>query len=181
MQRNCIAILMSFFIGSCTIAQHPVSKYNVLRTPMEISYHELTPAIKKEIDCMSANIYFEANGEPVAGQEAVASVTMNRVKSGLYPKTVCGVVQQKIRSTCQFSWWCNTSLRNRQSSRKFDRDIYSRIQRIAIRSYFGQLIDNTSGALFFHSMGTSKRAKRPFSTYKMTIQIGHHIFYRKHT
>tara|TARA_R110000868_G_scaffold296060_1_gene556350 strand:+ start:285 stop:797 length:513 start_codon:yes stop_codon:yes gene_type:complete len=169
---------MSFFIGSCTIAQHPISKYNVLRVPMEISYQELTPAIKKEIDCMSANIYFEANGEPVEGQEAVASVTMNRVKSGLYPKTVCGVVEQKTHSICQFSWRCNASLRNRQTSHKFDRDIYSRIQRIAIRAYYGQLIDNTSGALYFHSTHVSKKAKRSFSNHKMTVQIGRHIFYR---
>ena len=180
MQRNCIALLMLIviFTGSCTIARHPVSTYNVMRTPMEISYQELPPAIKKEIDCMSANIYFEAGGEPIEGQEAVASVTMNRVKSGLYPKTVCGVVEQKTRSTCQFSWRCNASLRNRQSSRKFDKDIYSRVQRISIRAYFGQLIDNTSSALFFHSIGVSKRAKRSFNTHKMTVQIGRHLFYR---
>ena len=46
-------------------------------------------------DCLAFDVYFEARGEPEAGQYAVAEVTMNRVASGRYPDTVCGVVHQK--------------------------------------------------------------------------------------
>src|SRR5262249_45834810 len=44
--------------------------------------------------CLTNAIYFEARGEPVRGQIAVAQVVMNRVFSGYYPDSVCGVVYQ---------------------------------------------------------------------------------------
>lgn len=51
-------------------------------------------------NCLASNIYFEARGESIHGQKAVAAVTLNRVKSEKYPKSICGVVTQKA----QFSW-----------------------------------------------------------------------------
>ena len=58
--------------------------------------------------CLSEAIYFEARGEPLEGQEAVAQVVMNRVFSGYYPHDVCGVVfQNKYRHlACQFTFAC---------------------------------------------------------------------------
>ena len=50
--------------------------------------------------CLARNVYFEARGEPEAGQYAVAEVTMNRKVSGRYPNTVCGVVYERQA----FSW-----------------------------------------------------------------------------
>lgn len=55
---------------------------------------------KKELECLATNVYREARGEPFAGQVAVAKVTLNRVASPKYPKTICKVVHQKH----QFSW-----------------------------------------------------------------------------
>ncbi len=52
------------------------------------------------MECLAKNIYFEARGEPMVGQFAVAQVVINRVKSPNYPNTICGVVYQ----TNQFSW-----------------------------------------------------------------------------
>ena len=62
-----------------------------------------------ELKCLATAIYFEARGEPVAGQKAVAQVVLNRTKSERYPKTVCGVVYQnaKWRHRCQFSFACD--------------------------------------------------------------------------
>lgn len=59
--------------------------------------------------CLATAIYFEARGEPVSGQLAVAQVVMNRVRSSLYPDTICGVVfqGQHRRSGCQFSFTCD--------------------------------------------------------------------------
>ncbi|NGR07255.1 cell wall hydrolase [bacterium SGD-2] len=64
---------------------------------------------KKELECLARAIYFEARGEPVKGQEAVALVIMNRVKSKHYPNTVCGVVYQGVnrKRACQFSFACD--------------------------------------------------------------------------
>jgi spore germination cell wall hydrolase CwlJ-like protein len=59
--------------------------------------------------CLAEAIYFEARGEAVRGQIAVAQVVMNRTFSGFYPNTVCGVVyQNKHRHfACQFSFACD--------------------------------------------------------------------------
>ncbi len=58
--------------------------------------------------CLDEAIYFEARGEPEAGQAAVAQVVLNRVESGRYPTSVCGVVYQNRRrhNACQFSFAC---------------------------------------------------------------------------
>ena len=53
---------------------------------------------------MAKNIYYEAASESYEGKLAVAQVTMNRVNSPLYPKTICEVVYQKTGNTYQFSW-----------------------------------------------------------------------------
>src|SRR5947209_2601870 len=59
--------------------------------------------------CLSEAIYFEARGEAVRGQIAVAQVVLNRAFSGFYPSTVCGVVyQNKHRHlACQFTFACD--------------------------------------------------------------------------
>ena len=59
--------------------------------------------------CLAQAIYFEARGEPMVGQIAVANVVMNRVKSQKYPNTICGVVFQNYqkRNACQFSFTCD--------------------------------------------------------------------------
>lgn len=50
--------------------------------------------------CLAQNVYFESRDQDIAGQVAVAQVTMNRVASPLYPDDVCSVVEQHK----QFSW-----------------------------------------------------------------------------
>jgi spore germination cell wall hydrolase CwlJ-like protein len=62
-----------------------------------------------ELKCLATAIYFEARGEPVAGQKAVAQVVLNRTKSDRYPKSVCGVVYQNAQrhNRCQFSFACD--------------------------------------------------------------------------
>jgi spore germination cell wall hydrolase CwlJ-like protein len=63
----------------------------------------------KSEKCLTEAIYFEARGEAVRGQIAVAQVVMNRTFSGFYPNTVCGVVyQNKHRHlACQFTFACD--------------------------------------------------------------------------
>jgi len=62
-----------------------------------------------EIECLATAVYFEARGEPVKGQIAVANVILNRVESPYYPDTICGVVYQNShrRNACQFSFACD--------------------------------------------------------------------------
>ena len=48
----------------------------------------------REQDCLANAVYFEARGEPIEGQLAVAEVVLNRAASGRYPTTICDVVTQ---------------------------------------------------------------------------------------
>jgi spore germination cell wall hydrolase CwlJ-like protein len=81
-------------------------------------YHGKTPAERlnltgasraKQEKCLAEAVYFEARGEAVRGQMAVAQVVMNRAFSGFYPTTPCGVVyQNKHRKlACQFTFACD--------------------------------------------------------------------------
>ena len=47
-----------------------------------------------ETNCLATAVYFEARGESVEGQLAVARVVMNRAASGKYPTDWCSVVKQ---------------------------------------------------------------------------------------
>lgn len=53
--------------------------------------------------CLALNIYHEARSEPLDGQLVIAFVTLNRVKSDMFPDNICDVVWQ-IKPAVQFSW-----------------------------------------------------------------------------
>ena len=57
--------------------------------------------IELAVMCLSMNVYWEARDQSIAGQVAVAQVTMNRVASPDYPNDVCSVVYDHK----QFSWF----------------------------------------------------------------------------
>jgi N-acetylmuramoyl-L-alanine amidase len=61
-------------------------------------------------DWLARTVYFEARGEPIAGQLMVAHVVLARVESPRYPDTIEAVVTQDKgprRWDCQFHWWCD--------------------------------------------------------------------------
>lgn len=51
--------------------------------------------VDKQLICLAKNIYYEAGLESRDGKIAVAQVTLNRMEDDKFPKTVCGVVNQK--------------------------------------------------------------------------------------
>jgi spore germination cell wall hydrolase CwlJ-like protein len=85
--------------GDTNALLSPAERLGLNADPEERSKHE---------KCLADAIYFEARGEPVRGQIAVAQVVMNRVFSRYYPNSVCGVVYQNSnRRACQFSFTCD--------------------------------------------------------------------------
>jgi spore germination cell wall hydrolase CwlJ-like protein len=50
--------------------------------------------LDQETNCLATAVYFEARGESLEGQLAVARVVMNRASSGRYPPDWCSVVKQ---------------------------------------------------------------------------------------
>ena len=131
---------------------------------------ELNKQQKAEIDCLTQNIYREAGIEQEEGKIAVALVTMNRVKAPGFPETVCKVVQQKKKKTCQFSWTCLKTLP------RVDEQIYSYSRSLAIKVFFNHntIEDTTQGALFYHANYVRPR----WTNLEVTTVIGRHIFYK---
>ena len=128
--------------------------------------------IMGEVDCLARNIYFEAGSEPTAGKIAVGQVTINRVKSGDYASSVCGVVKQKTKGICQFSWVClgKKSVNTSSSAWKESRAIAENIL-LSKKKYS---IIPTSVTNYHASYVNPSWA----STKVMVKQIGQHIFYK---
>lgn len=136
-------------------------------------YHQLAANERKQIDCLAKNIYYEAGYEPRLGWNAVAAVTMNRVLSGNYADTVCGVVYQKTGRTYQFSW---VGMKSRLS--KINENVYNEILKVATNTYLNynpSIHDPTKGATFYHADYVNPRWKL-----ERVKKIGAHIFYRHH-
>jgi spore germination cell wall hydrolase CwlJ-like protein len=87
----------------------------------EFSNIEVAKLDGEERACLAQAIYYEARSESRIGQLAVADVVLNRVKSPIYPDTICEVVYQgsERRTGCQFSFTCDGSMKARLNERKW--------------------------------------------------------------
>ena len=134
---------------------------------------QATAVSSKERQCLATAIYFEARGEPQRGQIAVAQVILNRVASGTYPDTICGVVYQNKnrRNACQFSFACD----GKPDTIK-EKKAWAVAEEIAGEVVSGEVqVAEVAGATHYHASYVSPRwAPR----LKRLAKIGQHIFYR---
>jgi len=130
------------------------------------------PRMNRELKCLSEALYFEARGEQIEGQIAVADVIINRKNSKIFPSTICGVVSEGShkRNACQFSYNCDGKL-----ELIYDKKTYSRIVKLSSMILNGAFSDVTNGATFFHASEVSPSWSKKF---KKTRKIGRHIFYK---
>lgn len=117
-----------------------------------------------DLKCLAENVYYEARGEPLVGQYAVAEVTMNRVASRAFPNSVCEVVH----SRGAFSWTYRTDLPEPYGYE------WRRAQAVA-----GSVYDNieaplVNGALFYHALHVSPAWA---ATRTQVALVGRHLFY----
>jgi len=126
-----------------------------------------------EQQCLATGIYFEARGESVKGQAAVAQVILNRVRNPAYPKTICGVVYQNEdwQNACQFSFACD-NVKERVNSPE-----HWRIARqVAMAVTAGKIwLPEVGSATHYHAVYV--RPKWAAEMVKVG-RIGMHIFYR---
>jgi spore germination cell wall hydrolase CwlJ-like protein len=127
----------------------------------------------KSEKCLAEAVYFEARGEAVRGQIAVAQVVMNRTFSGRYPTTVCGVVyQNKHRHyACQFTFACDN---NPDVIR--EPEMWERARKIAKAMLDGQIwLPEVAKSTHYHAYYV-----RPSWVSEMTkmYRFGVHTFYR---
>ena len=120
----------------------------------------------RQQDCLANAVYFEARGEPIEGQLAVAEVVLNRTRSGKYPAGICDVVVQPW----QFSFIRKGRFPQADRSSDSWRKAVA-ISRIALDKLSAQVPQDV---LWYHATYVSpswgKRLKRE-------TQIGLHIFY----
>lgn len=127
----------------------------------------------KEQKCLAEGIYFEARGESVKGQAAVAQVILNRVRNPHYPDTICGVVYQNEdwRNRCQFSFACDRIP-----------DIVASPRHWKIAKEIAMAV--TAGKIWFKDVGSATHYHATYvrpawgPTMKRVEKIGKHIFYR---
>lgn len=129
----------------------------------------------KEWACLAEALYFEARGETIQGQFAVAEVILNRRDSEKFPDTVCGVISQGAKSAkapraCQFSYKCDGAPEVFKEEKAYQR--VGKVAAIVLDGFARQL---TSGATYYHTRHVNPRWSRKFDR---TAQIGVHYFYR---
>ena len=169
-----LALFSAVFMSIPTGASD-TSKVIILRIPQEVVVERGKTVDKKELDCMAANIYFEASTQERIGKIGVAQVTMNRVMSPEFPNSVCEVVFQgpknkKHKHLCQFSWYCDGKPDVIRSKRMWRECIY-----IAKYVMLGGVPDITKKSTHYHADYV-----QPWWAKKMekTVKLGDHIFYR---
>lgn len=123
--------------------------------------------------CLSEAIYFEARGEPIEGQVAVAEVILNRVDSKRYPNSICRVVNQGTGRlhACQFSYTCDGI-----PETVSERAAWDYAGKIARRLIDGAPRDLTADATHYHADYVNPYWAKAFPR---TAQVGRHIFYRQ--
>ncbi|MFP3382070.1 MULTISPECIES: cell wall hydrolase [Tritonibacter] len=125
-----------------------------------------------EFACLAEALYFEARGETVQGQFAVAEVILNRVKSAQFPNTICGVINQGTgrKYQCQFTYTCDGIKEVIAEPRAFER--VAKVARLMLDGVKPKL---TEGATYYHTTAVKPRWSRSFTK---TARIGVHLFYR---
>ena len=131
------------------------------------------PALAKAEKCLANAVYFEARGESVRGQIAVAQVVMNRVFSPFYPNDVCGVVYQNANRhlACQFTFACDGI-----PDVVTEPDAWARAQRIAHDMLGGKLwMPEVGKATHYHAYWVHPDWVNEM---KKIYKLGVHAFYR---
>lgn len=171
-----ILLIVGLCIASLYSVVHHEIKYD---NYINAQYEDLLPSVRKQVDCLAQNVYYEAGHEPYDGQVAVAMVTMHRVHSKHWKDSVCGVVREKHSNVCQFSWWCEDKNRNKAIRRSYtaqEKRIYNKSLEVAMYVYmnYGSIPDVTNGAKFYHADYVNPN----WHNLKQTTKIGRHIFYK---
>lgn len=121
--------------------------------------------LDEEATCLATAVYFEARGETLEGQLAVADVVMNRAASGKYPSSWCNVVKQP---------WQFSFVRNGQFPAITDGAAWAKAQGVARIAMADVAREVPANVLWYHANYVS-----PSWGSRLTevSQIGVHIFY----
>lgn len=152
-------------------AASPVQFTTAAPSPAEIAIAKLLA----ERRCLAEAMYYEARGEGISGEEAIAEVVFNRVHSSGFPATICGVVYEgsNLKHACQFSFTCNGELNRSKNARA-----WAQAKFLAAKIMMGTLplADTTDDATSYHAVDVQPGWAGQMQE---TARIGNHIFYRE--
>lgn len=152
--------------------------------PIVTAAHNVAKAVDpKQLTCLAKNIFFEAGGEPILGQAAVARVVLNRISHG-FATTPCGVIYQtthykqetddgelKQVKACQFHWVCENKGEPNKNSKRYQQ-AKSIAYEVLAHDAYKDVVPKT--ILYFHNTSV-----KPVLQYNEVKKIGNHIFYSK--
>ena len=164
-----IIFIVILFCPTIIMAQTVEDIRNKYRKELCIEY--LKSVNSNDVIILAKNIYFEARGESLKGQLAVAFVTLNRVLSTKYPNTISEVVYQNK----QFSW---TKQKSKQIKDKYAWKKSLRIARLSIDLFIESLKENVpimDDSCFYHHKNIKPSWSRKM---KKLVVIDNHIFYK---
>ena len=131
------------------------------------------PDADAELACLTEAIYFEARGESINGQIAVAEVIINRAENPIFPNSICEVIKQGAQNLnrCQFSYKCDG-----QPEYMNERKAKKRAADVAILLMKGERRAISGNATHYHADYVD-----PYwaSKLKKTATVGTHIFYKR--
>lgn len=120
--------------------------------------------------CLAQAMYYEARGEGLKGQVAVANVVINRATfPGYFPNSLCGVISERG----QFQWYHNSRLRGKRNFHpRIDDEFVLLAKKIIITHNQGRRFDNTHGSYYFNANG-----KLMSPNIVQRARVGRHTFY----
>ncbi len=129
-----------------------------------VAAQDAPASLDRELNCLAVGIYYEAKGEPLSGQLAVADVILNRTESGRFPTSVCGVVTQRG----QFSFVRRGKLPTPPSNGQWKKALA--VAQVAMNDEWDSPVPE---ALYFHARYVKPSWKRA-----RVGTVGNHVFYR---
>ena len=161
------------FVAEEVVQPLPTEQSLAARVDQATSLQELVgdmpvaDALSPDMKCLAQAVYFEARGEPLTGQLAVARVVMNRASSGLYPRDYCSVITQRS----QFSFVRNGRIPQADESSS----AWLRAKAIAQIAHQDLWESEAGDALYFHA----SYVKPGWARRKTQLaRIDTHVFYR---
>lgn len=165
-----VGILAVVFLISIAVESRINHYHKVTGLPEHLTVKER----EQQIQCLTQNVYWEAASEPFEGKVAVAQVTLNRMESGKFPSTVCGVVQQRNifydKVVCQFSWLCESTYKTRPVHPKMWEESEAVAKKVLLEGF---RLPSLKEALYYHADYVDPKWNKD-----KIGKIGRHIFYK---
>ena len=151
-------------VQAADVAPSPaVAEIEADQPALEADAEEQSGISRQDAECLAKIVHHESANQTERVQLAVANVVLNRLKSSVFPRSICAIAMQRG----QFF--------NVHAYRPYGDPRWPTSQRIASRAIAGEGISHAPGALFFHTAGAVSQVSR---SRPRVARLGGMDFYR---